>query len=115
VNENAERVSANQPAISQSRIDRCQTNGAKRGNRSCQCEIAKRTLPRRPDEGPLAYAQRAATRWPQWSELLRRIGATYALLRYGPRDARHGERLGTLRQSVAALPGARALRGTTHT
>ena len=31
-----------------------------------------RRPPRRPDEGPLAYAQRAASRWPQWSGLLQR-------------------------------------------
>jgi protein-glutamine gamma-glutamyltransferase len=77
--------------------------------------LARAGLPRRPDEGPLAYVQRAALRWPQWSGLLRRIGENYALLRYGPRDGKQNERLGALRQSLASLPGARALRGTTHT
>ena len=87
------------------RLDLAQVAWMRLGRR-----LARAGLPRRPDEGPLAYAQRAATRWPQWSDLLRRIGANYALLRYGPRDARHGERLGALRQGVAALPGARTLR-----
>jgi transglutaminase-like putative cysteine protease len=89
------------------RLDPAQAAWMRLGRR-----LARAGLPRRADEGPLAYAQRAATRWPQWSELLRRIGANYALLRYGPRDAKDRERLGALRRSVAALPGARALRDT---
>jgi transglutaminase-like putative cysteine protease len=72
--------------------------------------LARAGLPRRADEGPLAYAQRAAARWPQWGERLQRIGETYALLRYGPPDARRGARISTLRTSVIALPTARTLR-----
>jgi transglutaminase-like putative cysteine protease len=73
--------------------------------------LARAGLPRRSDEGPLAYAQRAATRWPQWSEPLRRIGETYAMLRYGPIAATRGELISALRAGVASLPEARALRG----
>jgi transglutaminase-like putative cysteine protease len=72
--------------------------------------LARAGLPRRSDEGPLAYAQRAATRWPQWSELLRKIAETYAMLRYGPMDGTRDQRIATLRDGVAALPSARMLR-----
>jgi protein-glutamine gamma-glutamyltransferase len=72
--------------------------------------LARAGLPRRADEGPLAYAQRAAARWPQWSERLQRIGETYALLRYGPLDAMRNERIAVLRASVFSLPQVRALR-----
>jgi transglutaminase-like putative cysteine protease len=74
--------------------------------------LARAGLPRRSDEGPLAYAQRAATRWPQWSERLHRIGETYALLRYGPLDANRNARLAALRASVFLLPKVRTLRAT---
>src|SRR6202041_3779341 len=50
VHEDAERISANQSAVSQTRIDRCQSDGEKRSNRSRQCEITKCPLPRRSDE-----------------------------------------------------------------
>ncbi|HEY2967034.1 MAG TPA: DUF3488 and transglutaminase-like domain-containing protein [Casimicrobiaceae bacterium] len=73
--------------------------------------LGRAGLPRRPDEGPLAYARRAASRWPQWSALLHRIGETYAALRYGPSDGTRGELIATLRAGIAALPRARALRG----
>ena len=73
--------------------------------------LGRAGLPRRPNEGPLAYAQRAASRWPQWSALLRRIGETYASLRYGPDDGTRNQRIAALREGLAALPQARALRG----
>ncbi len=38
--------------------------------------LARAGLARRPDEGPLDLAERAATRWPHWSALLRAIAAT---------------------------------------
>jgi transglutaminase-like putative cysteine protease len=76
--------------------------------------LARAGLPRRAEEGPLAYAQRAAARWPQWSELLQRIAATYALLRYGPDDGTRSERVLALRAGVASLPQVRALRGAAH-
>jgi transglutaminase-like putative cysteine protease len=73
--------------------------------------LGRAGLPRRPDEGPLAYAQRAASRWPQWSDLLRRLGQTYALLRYGPEDGTRDQHIAALRKGLAALPQTRALRG----
>ena len=79
-------------------------------SRLCR-RLGRAGLPRRPDEGPLAYAQRAASRWPQWSDLLRRLGETYALLRYGPEDGKRDQRLAALRKGLAALPQVRALRG----
>jgi transglutaminase-like putative cysteine protease len=77
--------------------------------------LAHAGLPRRADEGPLAYAERAATRWPQWGELLQRIAQTYAMLRYGPPDAARNARIAALRAGVFALPKAYALRGKART
>ncbi|HKW79506.1 MAG TPA: DUF3488 and transglutaminase-like domain-containing protein, partial [Casimicrobiaceae bacterium] len=45
--------------------------------------LARAGLARRSDEGPLAYAQRAAARWPSRGRLLASIAASYAALRYG--------------------------------
>jgi transglutaminase-like putative cysteine protease len=78
-------------------------------SRACR-RLGRAGLPRRPDEGPLAYAERAAARWPQWGELLRRIGATYASLRYGPENAERTALLARLRSSIAELPRLRAMR-----
>jgi len=72
--------------------------------------LAHAGLRRSPEEGPLAYAQRAARRWPQWGALFARIGESYALLRYGPDSAQRGELIASLRASVASLPAARRLR-----
>ena len=73
--------------------------------------LGRAGLPRRPDEGPLAYARRAASRWPQWGALLQRIGESYASLRYGPDDGARDQRITALRKSLAALPQVRTLRG----
>src|SRR5438477_7257512 len=72
-------------------------------SRLCR-RLGRAGLPRRTDEGPLAYARRAASRWPRWSELLQRIGETYAALRYGPDDGARDQRIAALRKSIAALP-----------
>jgi transglutaminase-like putative cysteine protease len=72
--------------------------------------LARAGLPRQPSEGPLAYTQRAAARWPRWSAALAHIGETYAVLRYGQRDAASESRIAALRASIAALPGARQMR-----
>lgn len=72
--------------------------------------LARAGLPRRPDEGPLAYAARAALRWPRWGDALRRIGESYAVLRYGPQDGARAEHIAALRASVASLPAPRTLR-----
>jgi len=67
-------------------------------------------LRRNPEEGPLAYAQRAARRWPQWRALFERIGESYALLRYGPQTTDRADLIAALRRSVDTLPPVRALR-----
>ncbi len=78
--------------------------------RACR-RLARAGLARRPDEGPLDYAERAAARWPRWNVLLRDIGASYAQLRYGPRSEHRAALLAQLRASVNALPWARTLAG----
>lgn len=78
-------------------------------SRACR-RLGRAGLPRRPDEGPLAYAERAAARWPQWGDLLRRIGSTYASLRYGPENAERAALLARLRSSIAKLPRLRTIR-----
>ena len=90
-----------------SRLDPALASWTRLGRR-----LARAGLPRRPTEGPLHYAQRAAARWPQWGAVLSRIGENYAQLRYGRRDARREELLSSLRSSLASLPGARTLRGS---
>jgi transglutaminase-like putative cysteine protease len=72
--------------------------------------LAHAGLPRQPSEGPLAYAARAAQRWPRWARTLERIGDTYATLRYGPADGRASRRIAALRAGLAALPSARRMR-----
>src|SRR5205807_3730026 len=46
--------------------------------------LARGGLERQLDEGPLAYAMRAAGRWPRWAASFLRMADVYALLRYGP-------------------------------
>ncbi|MEP6998407.1 MAG: DUF3488 and transglutaminase-like domain-containing protein [Betaproteobacteria bacterium] len=72
--------------------------------------LARAGLERRPDEGPLAYADRVASRWPARAALIKGIAERYALLRYGPAAARRTEIIAELRTSVGALPPARELR-----
>jgi transglutaminase-like putative cysteine protease len=78
-------------------------------SRACR-RLASAGLKRSPEEGPLAYVQRAARRWPQWSSLFARIGNSYALLRYGPESEERAKLIAALREGVAELPGARRLR-----
>ena len=78
-------------------------------NRACRA-LEKAGVKRRPEEGPVAFTQRAGERWPQWRELLSSIGSSYALLRYGPDSDRRDELLWQLKKSVEALPGKRSLR-----
>ena len=72
--------------------------------------LSRAGLPRAPSEGPLAYTQRAAQRWPQWSAALQRIGQMYAALRYGPSDDAGADRVAALRRGIAALPRAGRMR-----
>jgi transglutaminase-like putative cysteine protease len=78
--------------------------------------LARAGLARRPYEGPLAYATRAATRWPQFAIAFHAIGESFALLRYGDTASRPRERaamLTTLERAIEVLPSAGALREAT--
>jgi transglutaminase-like putative cysteine protease len=75
--------------------------------------LARAGLPRQPYEGPLAFAERAARRWPQFDIALRAIGESFAALRYGTASSRKSERgalLATLERAIDALPRASRLR-----
>ncbi len=80
--------------------------------------LARAGLPREPHEGPLAYAARAAARWPALEAAFAVIGESYAALRYGPRgtDAQarlaHQTTLARLTHAIKVLPRARALRSS---
>jgi transglutaminase-like putative cysteine protease len=73
--------------------------------------LARAGLPRAQHEGPLAFAQRAAARWPQFGIAFAAIGEAYATLRYGdlPQQSR-AALVRTLAHAIGALPSARALR-----
>jgi len=76
--------------------------------------LARAGMPRQPHEGPLAFAQRAALRWPQFSIALAAIGEAYATLRYGSLAAGSRERaalIATLEHAIDALPSPASLRG----
>ncbi len=75
--------------------------------------LANAGLARLPHEGPLAYAQRAAERWPQFAIAFHAIGQSFATLRYGdamghPRE--HAAMLATLERAIEVLPAAVRLR-----
>ncbi len=74
--------------------------------------LARAGLPRQSHEGPLAFAERAATRWPQFAIAFAAIGESYASLRYGaPGGAREREALlATLERAIEVLPAPAALR-----
>jgi len=76
--------------------------------------LARAGLARAPHEGPLAYADRAASRWPQFAIAFHAIGQSFATLRYGDTASRPRERaamLSTLERAIEVLPAAGALRG----
>jgi hypothetical protein len=74
--------------------------------------LARAGLPRHAYEGPLAYATRAAQRWPQFSIAFAAIGESFATLRYGALPvAREREALvATLERAIEVLPAPAALR-----
>jgi transglutaminase-like putative cysteine protease len=77
--------------------------------------LARAGLARMPHEGPLAYAARAAARWPQFAIAFHAIGESFAVLRYGDAVTRPRERaamLATLQRAIEVLPGAKSLRNT---
>jgi len=74
--------------------------------------LARAGLPRHAYEGPLAYATRAAQRWPQFAIAFAAIGESFATLRYGaPPIARERDALvATLARAIEVLPAPAALR-----
>jgi hypothetical protein len=80
--------------------------------------LARAGLPRAPHEGPLAYATRAAQRWPDFAAAFSVIGDSYATLRYGPAavsqaaGSAHAPTLARLEHAIAVLPPPRVLRAT---
>lgn len=76
--------------------------------------LARAGLPREPHEGPLAFAARAATRWPQFAIAFAAIGESFASLRYGsiPVERERDALVATLERAIEVLPAPAALRGT---
>jgi protein-glutamine gamma-glutamyltransferase len=75
--------------------------------------LARAGLAWAPHEGPLAFAARAAARWPQFAIAFHAIGQSFATLRYGNTAERPRERaamLSTLERAIEVLPAAGALR-----
>jgi protein-glutamine gamma-glutamyltransferase len=76
--------------------------------------LARAGLPRQSHEGPLAFSQRAATRWPQFAIVRAAIGEAYAKLRYGslaPESRDRAALVATLEHAIGALPSPARLRG----
>jgi len=76
--------------------------------------LARAGLPRYPHEGPLAFAARAATRWPQFAIAFAAIGESFAELRYGaqPVATERAALVATLQRAIEVLPAPAALRTT---
>jgi hypothetical protein len=76
--------------------------------------LARAGLPRQPYEGPLAFATRAAERWPQFAIAFAAIGESFAELRYGAvAVARERDALvATLERAIEVLPAPGTLRTT---
>ena len=75
--------------------------------------LAKAGLPRLAHEGPLAFAERASRRWPQFEIAFRAIGESFASLRYGITENRDSERralVATLERAIDVLPSPAKLR-----
>jgi hypothetical protein len=79
----------------------------------CQ-RLARAGLPRHTHEGPMAFAGRAAERWPQFAIAFAAIGQSFSTLRYGcvavprQRDAL----VATLERAIEVLPASATLRQT---
>ena len=75
--------------------------------------LARAGLPRLAHEGPLAFAERASRRWPQFAIAFHAIGESFAALRYGAVEGRASERLAlvaTLERAIEVLPAPSRLR-----
>jgi transglutaminase-like putative cysteine protease len=77
--------------------------------------LARAGLPRHGYEGPVAYAQRAARRWPQYAIAFAAIGQSFAMLRYGESAAprQRDALVATLERAIEVLPSPAALRQAT--
>ena len=73
--------------------------------------LASAGLPRHSYEGPLDFAKRAATRWPQFAIAFSAIGESFAELRYGAIDVgRERDALvATLERAIEVLPAPATL------
>ena len=74
--------------------------------------LARAGLPRHGHEGPVAFAQRAAQRWPQFAIAFAAIGQSFATLRYGDVAAsrQRDALVATLERAIEVLPASAALR-----
>ena len=74
--------------------------------------LARAGLPRFAYEGPIAFASRAAARWPQFDIAFRAIGESFAALRYGieRRDSERLALIATLERAIDVLPAPATLR-----
>ncbi|MDN3518343.1 DUF3488 and transglutaminase-like domain-containing protein [Aquisalimonas lutea] len=64
--------------------------------------LARRGLPRAPDEGPRDYARRAARRWPRDADAIDTVATRYEIARYG-RGGVGAAEVRALRQAVRAF------------
>jgi transglutaminase-like putative cysteine protease len=74
--------------------------------------LARAGLPRYQYEGPLAFAARAAQRWPQFAIAFAAIGGSFAELRYGrmPVLRERDALVATLERAIEVLPAPATLR-----
>lgn len=74
--------------------------------------IARAGLPRHPHEGPVAFAARASSRWPQFAIAFTAIGDSFATLRYAdvPSEREREALVATLERAIEVLPAPAALR-----
>ncbi len=77
--------------------------------------LARAGLPRLGHEGPVAFSQRAAQRWPQFAIAFAAIGQSFATLRYGEVGAtpQRDALVATLQRAIEVLPAPAALRQAT--
>jgi len=77
--------------------------------------LARAGLPRHGYEGPVAFAQRASLRWPQFAIAFAAIGQSFSTLRYGDVSAppQRDALIATLERAIEVLPAPAALRQAT--
>jgi hypothetical protein len=77
--------------------------------------LTRAGLPRFAHEGPLAFTERAAQRWPQFAIAFAAIGQSFSTLRYGETTAprQRDALVATLERAIEVLPAPAALRQAT--